>query len=388
MRHVRLCGRGPLLLGSLLVAACAVDPAIETTAGGQDGSAATGNTGGSSGSGGLVPTPPGATGGRSGMNGNGASPSGGPTCSSTSAKATPLPVDILILQDRSGSMKEPAMAGGSLSKWDATKQAITAFLQSPDTVGLEVGLNFFPAGNGGRDESGSCSASQYTKPSVGIDVLPGVGTAIASALVGTTPMGGTPTLPALLGAVQYAHGWEMTKNRRVAIALATDGEPNDCNSSIQAVSQAAAAAASMGIYTFVIGVGPNLQNLDAIAKAGGTKMPYFADTASVDQLIAAFKGVQMQAAKLACSFAIPAPPMGGTLDPSRVNVSFTPANGASIALGQVGSRRQCGPMGGWYFDDPSAPRSVSLCDASCRLVNSSPDGELSLLFGCMTNVIR
>jgi hypothetical protein len=372
--------KATLLLLGILLSACAGSPGIESAGGGGAGGA--GSVG--SGAGGLAPQRPGS--GAAGQNAAGGSGGNGAACSSTSAKAVALPVDILILQDKSGSMKDPAMTGGMLSKWEATKQAIGLFLQSPAAAGINVGLNFFPQGNGDR---GSCNPTQYATPAVGIAPLPGVGAQVTGALNATSPMGGTPTLPALLGAVQYAHAWEMMKNRRVAIALATDGEPNDCNSSVAAVSGAAAMAAATGIYTFVLGVGPNLQNLNAIAQAGNTKMAYFADTGSVDQLIAAFKSIQLQAAKLACSFAIPPPPMGGMLDPSRVNVRFTPGGSAApMDLGQVSGRGQCGPTGGWYYDNPGTPSSVTLCDASCQLVNTSPDGELSLLFGCMTNLIK
>jgi hypothetical protein len=301
------------------------------------------------------------------------------------AKAVPLPVDIFILQDRSMSMLMPAQPTSPTSKWDAVKMALTSFLQSPSAGGLGVGLGFFPPVNGG-----ACNAATYAAPAVGIAALPAVAVPILGALTAAVPAGSTPTRPALDGVVQYAHTWEMMNNRRVAIALATDGEPNQCQSTIQAVSASAAAAAATGIFTFVIGVGPSLQNLDAIAMAGGTKTAFLVETASTDQLIAAFKSIQMQAAKLACSFAIPPSPSGQMLDPTRVNVRFTATGNPAMAtdLGNVASRAQCGAQGGWFFDNPAMPTSVSLCDASCQMVNTSPEGVISLVFGCKTTTIQ
>jgi hypothetical protein len=387
---------GPLreiLFGAVLLSACGPGPNVDPgrTGGAAGGGASGAATGGTTGGGtpgippSLTPTTPPA----GGVPPPGGAPGGGsdlPTCGAETVKAIPLPVDIFILQDRSQSMLMPAMAGGTLSKWDAVKQALTSFVQSPAATGLGVGLGFFPpvAGN-------ACTPATYATPAVGIAGLPPASAALITTLNAAMPGGNTPTRPALDGAILYARAWEMMMTRRVAIALATDGEPNQCNSTVPAVSASAAAAAATGIFTFVVGVGPSLQNLNAIAQAGGTNTAYLVETAGVDQLIAAFKSIQQQAAKLACSFSIPPSPTGQMLDPAAVNVRFTatgnPAN--AVTLGQVpGGRSQCGPMGGWYLDNPAAPTSISLCDASCQLVNTAPDGVISLVFGCKSIIIQ
>jgi len=258
-------------------------------------------------------------------------------------------------------------------------------LRSPASAGIDVGLAHFPL-----DELELCNAVAAATPVVPIAALPGVATPILDWINMTMANGGTPTLPALEGAIAYARQREMMTGRRTAIALATDGEPNLCESTVDAVSAVAAAGAASGLFTFVIGVGPSLQNLNAIAVAGGTKMAYQVEMATADQLAAAFKTVQLQASKLACSFMIPAPPMGMTLDPDRVNVRFTPVAdpGMPIDLGRVDDRTTCGAQGGWYFDDPMNPTSVTLCEASCAKLNASGEGSLSLLFGCRGIVIK
>jgi hypothetical protein len=313
-------------------------------------------------------------------------PADAPLCSATSATAKPLPVDILVLLDRSGSMTTGVSGfygdGGYtyLTRWDSMKQALTNFVMSPAAAGLEVGLGFFPS-----TTLSECDVPGYGKPSVPIDVLPGVAPAFISAMNGTYPGGGTPTLPAMQGAIAYAKEREATLGRRTAIALATDGEPNECNSSVQTVSDAAALAAADGIYTFVIGVGSSMQSFSAIAMAGGTKTAYQVENATPTELALAFKGIQMQAAHLACTFMVPPPPPGEMLDPFKVSVTFTPmANPAqSFGIAIVPGRNDCGAMGGWYLDDLVSPTKLTLCDASCQKVNGAGEGALSLLFGCM-----
>ena len=332
------------------------------------------------------------------------------TCSSASAKAEPVPVDLYIMQDKSGSMMMPAQPTSPMTKWEAVKRALTAFVQSPSTAGMNVGLGLFPADNTSpacqncRDilcllmcQGASCMTTDYARPTIMIEPLPAASMRIVTALDRVMLSGGTPTRPALEGAIQYARMHEMTTRRRVAIALATDGEPTGCDAAgptantIPSISTLARTAAMGGINTFVIGVGPALMNLNAIAMAGGTTQAYLVESGNVDALIAALKAIQTQASKLACSFAIPPPPMGQMLDPNKVNVTFapmgTPAN-AGTRIPRVANRAACGAMGGWYYDNPMAPTQVNLCDASCQMVNMSPNGELGLQFGCKTTVIE
>jgi hypothetical protein len=314
-------------------------------------------------------------------------PADAPLCSSTSATAKPLPVDIFVLFDRSDSMDIGVTGytgdGGYtfLSRWDSVKQALTNFVMSPAAAGLSVGLGFFPS-TGFSD----CSLPEYSKPAVPIDVLPGVAPAFIAAMNATYPNGGTPTLPAMQGAIDYARQRETMLGRRTAIALATDGEPNECNSTVQTVSDAAAMAAASGIYTFVIGVGSSMQSFSAIAMAGGTGTAYQVENATPTALATAFKGIQMQAARLACTFMVPPPPPGEMLDPFKVSVTFTPTASPtqSFGIGIVPARTDCGTMGGWYVDDLTNPTKLTLCDASCQKVNGAGEGSLSLLFGCVS----
>jgi len=91
-------------------------------------------------------------------------------------------------------------------------------------------------------------------------------------------------------------------------------------------------------------------------------------------------------AKLSCTLAIPTPPMG-TLDPNLVNVALY-GNGMQTYLPRVDTAAACANGGGWYYDDPVAPKNVILCQSSCdeaqAMVGPNKTGKIQVLFGCGT----
>src|SRR4029078_7300813 len=83
---------------------------------------------------------------------------------------------------------------------------------------------------------------------------------------------------------------------------------------------------------------------------------------------------------LSCSYDIPEPPLGATLDSGKVNVLFTPAGGSAELVGQS-PNGTC--VEGWQYSDDGA--QVRLCGSTCERVRGS-QGGLSLQFGCSTQV--
>lgn len=98
-----------------------------------------GNAGGAGGEGdvgGFLP-------GDNGAGGNGQG--GGEACTGVSVKAELAPLDMYILLDRSGSMADTLGSGASAkTKWAAVTQALSTFIQDPQSAGIGVGLQFFP----------------------------------------------------------------------------------------------------------------------------------------------------------------------------------------------------------------------------------------------------
>jgi hypothetical protein len=82
-------------------------------------------------------------------------------CAADTQKATQLPLDLYIMVDSSGSMDEKT-AGGT-TKWADVKTALTAFVDDPNSAGMGVGLEFFPAINNAIpdscDDDGACGAA-------------------------------------------------------------------------------------------------------------------------------------------------------------------------------------------------------------------------------------
>ena len=104
---------------------------------------------------------------------------------------------------------------------------------------------------------GSCTVADYASPSVTLSLPPAHAAAITD--IGLRkPGGGTPTRPALEGAIQYASTWAQSSHRKTVVVLATDGDPTGCTQNSPQDAAAIAAAALAGpaaIQTFVWGSG-------------------------------------------------------------------------------------------------------------------------------------
>ena len=356
--------------GSIALAvACGAAEDGGSIAGGDGGATAAGGSGaGSSGSGAT-------TGSGGGLLIDSGSAAGaltdGNACATETQKAEPLPLDIYIMLDKSGSM------GGG--KWTSTVSAITSFVNDSQSAGIGVGLDFFP-------DSPQCSPSTYSNPSVPINVLPGNAGSVIGALGGTSPNGGTPTVPAMQGALSYAQTHAIKNpDHVVVIVLATDGQPNDCSSSVGAASGIAQQGVngSPKILTFVIGVGSALSNLNQIAQAGGTNAAFIVDTSGNvgQQFIDALN--KIRGAALACEYLIPTPE-GGVVDHQKVNVTFTPLGGQPETWPKYANQAACPAAGnGWYYDNDAAPTKILLCPSTCSMVKNTK-GQVDVLFGCAT----
>src|SRR5262245_19883395 len=94
-------------------------------------------THGSSGSGGAGAASSSATSSTAGTGGFtssvGVGGSGG-ACLGIASKANPVPLDIFVMLDQSGSMLLDA--GNAMTRWQTVKAAITSFVQQPSTAGI------------------------------------------------------------------------------------------------------------------------------------------------------------------------------------------------------------------------------------------------------------
>jgi len=324
-------------------------------------------------------------------------------CNAQVREGQRVPLDMYFLVDSSGSMDE-AVSGGS--KWDVVSTALTGFLEDPRSAGTGVGIGYFPVGavsctkgqpgcfcipivnlciaTGG----GSCDVSDYSVPAVRL-ALPAQTASVVSDLAAHEVGGGTPTRPALEGALEYLGQWaSQHPERKPLLILATDGEPVGCEQNTARDVAAVAARALAGpnaIRTFVIGVGSSLVSLNLVAQAGGTEHAFLVDTGGDVAKEFADALDQIRGASASCDFIIPDASSGADpLDPSKVNVSYI-RNGTSsptrVLQTAMGDPDNCGSNGGWYYDDPSSPTKIKLCETTCQSLSS---GTIQVEFGCDT----
>ncbi|HXU69432.1 MAG TPA: vWA domain-containing protein [Polyangia bacterium] len=296
-------------------------------------------------------------------------------CASSSTKAGLVPVNLIMLLDASGSMGD-GVNGDPALKWMPVTDGLRAFFADPGSLGMSASLSLFPAAND------ICNPSVYYFAEVPLTALPET-SMFSTAMSAATPMGNTPTLPAVQGAIDYAKDVaSMTAGARTAIVLVTDGDPDECNSSVANVSFEVAKVATT-IPTYVIGVGDSLSSLDMIAQSGGTGAPTLVTVGDANQTKSEFLAAlqKIRGLVLSCDFPVPSPPSGETLDFQSVNVLYTPSSAPAEQLLYDSS---CASGVGWRYDDPKNPTQIELCPSSCNEVRQDHGGRVDVVFGCAT----
>lgn len=330
---------------------------------------------------------------------------GNASCATDTKAADQRPLDLYILLDQSGSMTK-----FTPNRWEPTVAALKDFVNGGRLDGVGVGLDYFPQALGQMtsditDETVKCNPATYRNPSVPIALLPGNAKALTdsidahhftSAESDTVEHYGTPTTQALAGVYLYLADYESQHpDHAVVLLLATDGQPlicgpghygkaNDPDSVTAAIAGASAAVSS--IKTYVIGIGPDVGNLDAWAVAGGTGQAHAflvqIDALARQQFLSTLLSIRNLA--LPCDFAIPAV-SAGQLDPTKVNVQHTLTGSMPVHFTQVPDAAACqAGQSNWYYDDPANPRRVVMCPAACAELGQG--GKVEIVYGCKTVV--
>jgi hypothetical protein len=233
---------------------------------------------------------------------------------------------MLIVLDKSGSMG-PSGNDQGIDRWGGSVDALKAITTDLDAA-INFGLMTYPAAGGGGGGGSSCNVGM-------VDVPMGAMTAgaIATALDGMRPNGGTPTPGTLEVAKQLFETMGGTvdgMNSPEYVLLVTDGSPN-CYmggagnqadpAAIQASVDEITEMASKETKTYVIGY-QTAQDaalsaaLDQMAAAGGTGDTAHRPVENKDALIMAFRDIAAKA--VSCTFLLDeAPP-----DPTYVEVTI------------------------------------------------------------------
>ena len=346
----------------------------------------------------LTPQTPSASGGNGSLGNEMA-------CATGTASAKLSNVRMLVMFDRSTSMNDEADETTGSTRWDLASAALNSFFADPAAGGLQVALRFFPhdlPAAGCNDDA--CDVSACAQPIVPLATLAAEpADAHEAALVAATSLAippargpgagnnagsqGTPISAALGGALSWAAAQRSAApEENAVVVLVTDGQPNGCEEDISAIASLAQNAfMTSGILTYAIGLtGSQESDMDAIAAAGGTTKGIFISdgaTAKQDLLnaLAAIRG-----SVLDCDFEMPKASNGLQVDPSKVNVKYTPAGGTQMTLGRVPDAAGCGTAPGWYYDNELNPTRILLCPASCNTASVEVDATLEVLLGCVT----
>src|SRR5262249_9219738 len=122
-------------------------------------------------------------------------------CVSSTANAALSPVNLGFMFDKSGGMGDLT----ATPPFDPNSKSIPvttgtkSFFPHKGSAGINASLQFFPEGG----DLASVCAYPYATPKVALSPLTS-STVFVDALDATKPFGGTPTLPALQGAITYA----------------------------------------------------------------------------------------------------------------------------------------------------------------------------------------
>ena len=374
------------LISLILVCACSSDEPQRSAPAAGSGGGAGGMVAATAGGSGAVTLPTG--GARPPVTGgdDDASVPDGMSCAKAEYSATFRPLDLLVLLDQSGSMVEDD------DRWTPTTNAIKSFVNSKDSAGVSIGLQYFPLAG---DEDVKCAGATYAKPDVPIAALPGNAKALVDSIdahhftqencCDASEHDGTPTRPAMEGVLEYLRGWlQMHPERDAVVLLATDGEPSSvCDENeIEDVARVleAAAKATPSLKTYLIGIGEE-EELAELATAGGTGKPAFVIDGTGEQtemqLLETFGKIRGET--LRCDFAVPT---GMNADPTNINVQRATGARAASTLVKVPAVADCprATAGGWYYD--RASDRIQLCPETCREVLAEPMAKVNIVVGC------
>jgi hypothetical protein len=323
----------------------------------------------SSGTGIDINLSPGATGVRTSSSTTPITANDGGNCGITTNTINQQTVDLLLVLDRSGSMaydiassNNNCRAPACTARWPTMTTSLNQVLAAA-TPGVQWGLKFFTSPRGS-----TCTVNAGADVGVG----PTTAATIQSSIAGTSPGSQTPTTAAIKAAVAY---FDTVKDGFPHfILLATDGLPNcdpgtssDTNATTLANTVAAiTAAASAGVKTYVIGIGPETGNLDSFAAAGGTSKYYPA--LSPDQLTAALSSIVGKVAS--CTFNLGKTPP----DPSNIAIEF---DGNS----SLRAPRDTTHTNGWDYTS-AASTTIQLFGSWCDKVTNGTYKSAAVLMGC------
>lgn len=272
-------------------------------------------------------------------------------CATTQQNADQIPLNIFIALDVSGSMV-------NAGHWPNVKPGLIEFFGDPQSAGLKIALSYFP-----KKSPLTCDPNDYTVPEVPLGPLTSDPApadtqeqALINSLNANTPVSGqyTPMYGGLGGALQAAQAF-MNSNpgQKAAVILVTDGIPEAsyCSTFQLAISNIANLASTAfngtpSVPTFCLGLqGSKEADLQTIAQAGGGAAFFLGSGTNAKQLLID-KLKSISGSLLACEYSMPKGDPGQPVDPTKVNITYTPGAAwlAAVLQGQRRFRLRAGRL--------------------------------------------
>lgn len=305
-------------------------------------------------------------------NGNNPGGTGSGTCEAKLVNSGRIEPDILIVLDRSGSMR---MNG--VNRWDPSVSGITSIVSMLEDR-VRFGLMMFPGTGGGRGDN-NCTPGSLN---VGVGD-PGAADSIIDTLSDTDPGGRTPTSQTL-AAVRQVIG-DSSADGPISpkyVLLVTDGAPNCINNgtgSLPGGGQPEAVEASITelkaltqakVKTYVLGYNtqsdPQLKAaLDRMAAEGGTGDTSHRAIEDEASLVAQFRAITDTA--ITCDFVLE----NAVNNPNNVKVLF---DGTQIFLNKADG-----------FKMGADKKTITLQGSTCTKIKE-PGHSISISVECTSQV--
>jgi hypothetical protein len=299
--------------------------------------------------------------GNGGVSGGTTLPDG--TCGSTTANTSRAQADILVLLDNTQSMRWGLTSDTDCNTANCSRQSVVVPAVN-DVVANNPGINWGLELMIVPNNTGTCEVYKTPQVPVGANTAATIKSQLASVQLGLS----TPTAASLQSATAYLK--TVSDGNEKAILLATDGQPN-CRSGadwstedLAGASAAAGEALKAGFPVYVVGIGPSVSNLSALAKAGGTNDYYPASSPA--QLGTALASIA-KVVSATCTFKANATPPDKTLVYVYVDKKLVDK----------------GDSKGWKFDNADATgATITLTGSYCDDMMSGKTTQVQIVFGC------
>lgn len=323
-------------------------------------------------------------------------------CAEQTLSAEPLPLDMYIVLDRTGSMIEEMPAGEDCqlgaenpptfnTKWCKATQALSQYFTAAATPGYRAALQFMIPSESTSIECEATDENLHARAEVDLTELPSTidGPLVAALAAAVADNTSTAIESALNGIAMYTAD-NSTPGRQMIGVLVTDGDPTFCSKTLSTLAAIPESHfESTGIPTFIIGMtGADPAMLEALAEdGGGPEHSEFCDPSASDSachywsvadgdpaaFVAALEAIQ--ASVTGCEFAVPSTDAGLVdLDTVRVELSADVSVGEPapepVELIQVESEGGCSDSAYLRADVNGVP-TIRLCPAACDALSGT-----------------